>query len=292
MSWYNNDSNLHEEISLVKHKLAILTLAVMAFALNAAPAAAQGPGASSDDETPTFRAERAPVAPVDEAKSAQGKRLQLAPIGLEEHIVATGVPAGGFAEVVPAPPRLVALAHRVKFGTMPINSKYGLRRDPITGSARMHTGIDLKAGYGRSVGASLGGKVLFAGYRGGYGKLVILDHGKGIATFYAHLSEISVTIGQRLASGQTVGLVGSTGRSTGPHLHYEVRAQGRPLDPSALITFQGKSIFANGKLVSGPAIEGGDEVVAKAKGGKPAPPEVPLAQILEMSVSEDVIDDQ
>jgi murein DD-endopeptidase MepM/ murein hydrolase activator NlpD len=278
---------------LVIQKVATLTLAAVVFALNAIPAAAQGPGASLDDDTPTLvlSKDRAP-APSTVVRAADPKRPQLAPIGVEEHLFEANIPAGSVAEIVPAPPRLVAMVNRSKFGAIPINSKFGLRRDPITGSARMHTGVDLKATYGRSVGASLGGKVLYAGHRGGYGNLVILDHGKGISTFYAHLSQISVTVGQRVAMGQSVGRVGSTGRSTGPHLHYEVRAQGAPLDPSALITFQGKSIFANGRLVSGPAIEGGDEVVAKAKDGKPAPPEVPLAQIFEMSVSEDVIDGQ
>ena len=143
--------------------------------------------------------------------------------------------------------------------TAHVNSGFGYRRDPISGAGRMHTGVDLKASYGESIGASLGGRIAFAGYRGGYGNLVVVDHGRGIATYYAHLLSISVSTGQTVVPGQSVGLAGSTGRSTGPHLHYEVRANGVPLNPSATITFKGAQIFADGRAVSGKPVDGGDE---------------------------------
>src|SRR5262249_49790470 len=147
-------------------------------------------------------------------------------------------------------------------GALQVNSGFGIRRDPFTGAARMHTGVDLKATFGQSVGAALGGRIIYASYRGGYGNLVIVDHGPGSATMYGHLSSIAVAVGQRVVVGQTVGYVGSTGRSTGPHLHYEVRARGHALDPSSVITFKGASIYANGRLVDGTTEEGGDEEVA------------------------------
>ena len=263
---------------MVNRILVKLTLATIVCAATAPFVSAQSAGASGD-ETPTFVLSNPLVEPVEEARPKAKKGVQLAPIGIDENAVGGAIPEGGFAEVVPAAPKLVALAHRGRssLSVLPVNSSFGYRRDPITGSSRMHTGVDLKASYGRTVGASLGGKVLYAGYRGGYGNLVIVDHGKGIATFYAHLSQIAVSVGQRVVTGQKIGAVGSTGRSTGPHLHYEVRAWGTPLDPSAQITFKGRSVLANGRLVEGPAIEGGDEAVAtKTKEGKPVPPPPPL----------------
>lgn len=112
-----------------------------------------------------------------------------------------------------------------------ISSRYGTRRDPFTGRAAVHGGIDYKARRGTPVLATATGKVVKAGRHGGYGKLVEIDHGNGITTRYAHLSRIKVKIGQRVKKGGVVGKVGSTGRSTGPHLHYEVRRSGRTMNP-------------------------------------------------------------
>jgi len=112
-----------------------------------------------------------------------------------------------------------------------ISSRFGSRRDPFTGKRAVHGGLDFKARTGSKVIATASGKVTKAGRLGGYGKLVEIDHGGGITTRYAHLSRIKVRVGQWVKRGARIGNVGSTGRSTGPHLHYEVRRRGRVLDP-------------------------------------------------------------
>lgn len=112
-----------------------------------------------------------------------------------------------------------------------INSDYGMRNHPILNTRRMHTGIDLAASKGTTVKAAKAGKVIFTGWNGAYGQVVVLDHGGGISTMYAHLSSISVSVGQEVTQGKKVGGAGSTGWSTGPHLHFEVRVNGSPANP-------------------------------------------------------------
>ncbi len=114
-----------------------------------------------------------------------------------------------------------------------LTSPFGPRISPISGREETHEGMDLAAPEGSPVAAAKSGVVAFAGERGGYGNLVVLEHGDGTSTWYGHLSEIEVTEGQRVDAGQTLALVGSTGDSTGPHLHFELRdASGRPVDPA------------------------------------------------------------
>lgn len=113
----------------------------------------------------------------------------------------------------------------------PLSSRFGVRRDPMGRGLRMHYGIDLPRPYGTPVRASARGVVVFAGWRGGYGNMVDINHGDGVVTRYAHLSRIEVTRSAVVTAGQQVGRVGSTGRSTGSHLHYEVRVNGRAVDP-------------------------------------------------------------
>ncbi|MCU0790146.1 MAG: peptidoglycan DD-metalloendopeptidase family protein [Nitratireductor sp.] len=117
----------------------------------------------------------------------------------------------------------------------PLSSPFGARSDPFFGHQAMHTGLDFRASTGTPVYATAGGKVIDAGRNGGYGKMVEIDHGNGIVTRYAHLSRISVESGQKIARGAKVGEVGSTGRSTGPHLHYEVRRHGQAVDPAVFL---------------------------------------------------------
>lgn len=113
----------------------------------------------------------------------------------------------------------------------PITSPFGYRVHPILGTSRFHSGLDFGVGYGTPVGAADNGLVIHSGWYGGYGNTIILDHGSGWTTLYAHASSLNVSQGQSVKRGQTVSFVGSTGMSTGPHLHFEVRYQGNPIDP-------------------------------------------------------------
>ncbi|MFM7424253.1 MAG: murein hydrolase activator EnvC family protein [Elainella sp.] len=112
-----------------------------------------------------------------------------------------------------------------------LTSGFGYRMHPILGYSRFHSGLDFGADYGTPIRAAAPGKVLFAGWYGGYGQTVILDHGNNITTLYGHTSEIYVQEGQRVQRGTPIAAVGSTGLSTGPHLHFEVRVAGSPVDP-------------------------------------------------------------
>ncbi|WP_425291495.1 M23 family metallopeptidase [Aquamicrobium lusatiense] len=112
-----------------------------------------------------------------------------------------------------------------------VTSTFGVRRDPLIGSAAFHSGMDFRAPVGMEARASAAGTVVKAGWNGGYGRMVEIDHGQGFSTRYAHLSRISVSEGQNVEAGDIVGRTGNTGRSTGPHLHYEVRQNGTPLNP-------------------------------------------------------------
>ena len=184
-----------------------------------------------------------------------------------------------FGAVIPPPPHVAVAGRRRPGGTgdfaarpaaasrLAVNSAFGLRSDPITGSLRMHTGVDLQAAFGSSVGASMSGRVWFAGTRSGYGNLVVLDHGSGVATFYAHLSSIAVTSGEEVAAGQLIGYVGSTGRSTGPHLHYEVRANGHPVDPSSRISVSDGQIAVEGRAFGRAGTWDGPVELPRAPGG-------------------------
>lgn len=113
----------------------------------------------------------------------------------------------------------------------PVTSPFGYRTHPIFGGTRLHSGIDIGAPYGAPVIAADGGTVVFAGVMSGYGNAIVVDHGGGLATTYNHLSAFGVSDGQRVGRGQYVAAVGCTGYCTGPHLHFEVRVNGTPVDP-------------------------------------------------------------
>ena len=131
---------------------------------------------------------------------------------------------------------LVFLPVRVPIsGEIDISSPFGARVDPFLHVAALHTGIDFRGEVGDPVRATAAGTVTAAGWSGGYGKMVEIDHGNGLSTRYGHLSQISVDIGDKIRVGQTVGRVGSTGRSTGPHVHYETRVDGEAVDPQRFL---------------------------------------------------------
>ena len=116
-----------------------------------------------------------------------------------------------------------------------LSSSFGPRIHPIFGTARLHAGMDLAAPSGTPIGAAGLGTVVTAGVLGGYGNAVVIDHGGGLSTLYAHQSALNVTVGQVVVPSQVIGLVGSTGNSTGPHLHFEVRVFGTPVDPISFL---------------------------------------------------------
>ena len=119
----------------------------------------------------------------------------------------------------------------------PVSSAFGMRNDPINGTPRFHKGIDLAAPAGSPVVAALPGRVISAGYESGYGNSVLVDHDGGLRTRYGHLASINVKAGDLVTSDDTLGKVGSTGRSTGAHLHFEVIRMGTPVDPAKIAAF-------------------------------------------------------
>jgi len=129
----------------------------------------------------------------------------------------------------PIAPPVKAVAYR-------INSPFGLRKLAIEAKARAHKGVDVAAPTGTGVFATTEGKVLRAGYQaGGYGNFIELQHPNGMTSLYAHLSRIDVHSGKTVTAGERIGLVGSTGYSTGPHLHFEVRRNGGQVDPAKIV---------------------------------------------------------
>jgi murein DD-endopeptidase MepM/ murein hydrolase activator NlpD len=216
-------------------------------------ALAQAPQ-NPDSQVPTFQKEiKAAPAPVP--SDAVPQLRPVAPV----LVVSGDAPVPGDARIVPPPPRLLArAAGRIAVPSalgassyraadaalstpLQVNSGFGYR------GGRRHNGIDFQASWGDSVGASMAGTVVFAGIKRGYGNLLILDHGHGVTTYYAHLSAMYVGLGQTIAAGQVIGAIGTTGRSSGPHLHYEVRINGDPVNPNAVIMFDTEGVTVDGE---------------------------------------------
>jgi murein DD-endopeptidase MepM/ murein hydrolase activator NlpD len=118
-----------------------------------------------------------------------------------------------------------------------ITGRFGERMDPFSGEGAFHTGVDISASYGEAVRATADGVVLEAGDHGGYGRLVIVDHGFGLTTWYGHLSSYNVPPGIHVKRGEVIGFVGVSGRSTGPHVHYEVRINDAPVNPMRYLRY-------------------------------------------------------
>ena len=188
----------------------------------AAAAAVPAQSSYSDDDGPAELQDQSPVI-FGRALDLQGNPLRQR--STLWHKAASGLFAPGFHSgpfVRPA---------GLPVRTNAISSSFGTRWHPLLGGYRFHAGIDLAAAMGAPIFATSSGTVAAAGWCGGYGNCVTIDHGDGCFTLYGHLSRVDVATGQRVGSGQALGLVGSTGNSTGPHLHYEVRINGRPVDP-------------------------------------------------------------
>ena len=145
------------------------------------------------------------------------------------------------------------LARKTVPTTMPVtggyySSNYGYRLDPITGHSEFHTGVDIVAGIGTKVVAAAGGVVSYSGTMPEYGNVVDVDHDNGLTSRYAHLSKRLVKAGDVVMKGQLIALVGNTGRTTGPHLHFEVREKGIPLNPNKFLAIGKREVLLNAAL--------------------------------------------
>ncbi|MXP41603.1 peptidoglycan DD-metalloendopeptidase family protein [Altererythrobacter soli] len=185
----------------------------------------------------TTRNERQPLRNVPPPAVRITVGAENADVGPVRYAVRSPVAGSALAVSFAASPLLREIGGPAAFPTMlpiaaaSLTSGFGMRYHPIHGGSRFHSGIDLAAPAGSPLKATLGGVVKTAGWSGGYGLLVTIAHGGGVETRYAHLSRLNVTAGQAIEQGDVIGFVGSTGNSTGPHVHYEVRSNGAPLDP-------------------------------------------------------------
>jgi murein DD-endopeptidase MepM/ murein hydrolase activator NlpD len=190
--------------------------------------AAPQPALAADDRLPPPRV-RIAIGPEHVAAGAARYAARTAAPGKAAIVEfsATPPPPPGVAGAVGGLPAGLPLA------SARLTSGFGWRTHPLSGAWRPHSGVDLAAPYGSPIVATAGGVVGTAGWSGGYGLLVAVSHGDGVQTRYGHMSRLAVAPGQQVAAGQVIGYVGSTGDSTGPHLHYEVRIDGRAIDPLA-----------------------------------------------------------
>jgi murein DD-endopeptidase MepM/ murein hydrolase activator NlpD len=133
------------------------------------------------------------------------------------------VSTGGLGDLTSTPSLWPVIGH--------LTGTFGERMDPFSGEGAFHTGVDIATQYGDAVRAAGDGIVVEAGDRSGYGRVVVVDHGRGVTTWYGHLSSFNVIVGEQIRRGDTIGNVGVSGRSTGPHVHYEVRINGAPVNP-------------------------------------------------------------
>jgi len=232
--------------------VAVATAPAVSGSIAAPVGVAEAPPAQAAGATPP-----APAVTVAGARSggiAQFERV-LASAGVDvahlfaQYGVRTGeggpfipAPRGQHSDTTLSPEKLAALQSLVKvlpvsapLVSYEIGSGFGVRGDPINGRSAFHTGLDFRAPYMSPVYATAPGEVTYSGYRDDYGKVVEIDHGNGIATRYAHLHRQTVSVGQHVAAHTQIGFLGSTGRATGPHVHYEVLVNGEPQDPEKFL---------------------------------------------------------
>ena len=149
---------------------------------------------------------------------------------------------------------IAAIPSYVPVKSYSFSSPFGVRSDPFNGRTAMHAGLDMSGSQGEPIYAAADGDVVTGGRSGAYGNLVELDHGKGLATRYGHLSAILVHPGEHVRQGQLIARMGSTGRSTGTHLHYEIRLDGRAINPRPFLEASGYMLAAQGREAQGPAL--------------------------------------
>ena len=166
-----------------------------------------------------------------------------APIIVKRSTNAIMIPADGAASVSKSSSDSKYEERPTVSSSVSVGSVFGYRRDPFTRRAKFHSGVDLKARWGDPVGASQAGIVQFAGWYHGYGNMIIVAHGGGVTTHYAHLSSFDVEAGAHVERGTIIGRAGSTGRATSPHLHYEVRLDGNPLNPFQPLALESSSDY-------------------------------------------------
>jgi murein DD-endopeptidase MepM/ murein hydrolase activator NlpD len=190
--------------------------AVLAARLDVVPATASVANSSSETSS------GGPLIAIDglDRMEADLDRLQGTFEGLSDALVRQEVEDMAFPNRLP-----------VAGGSVPVSSNFGTRHDPFTGRLARHTGLDIPARHGTPILASGGGRVIFAGYKGAYGLAAVIDHGDGLSTLYGHASKLLVRTGDVVLPQQKIALVGSTGRSTGPHLHFEVIRKGQRVEP-------------------------------------------------------------
>jgi murein DD-endopeptidase MepM/ murein hydrolase activator NlpD len=223
-----------------------------------------GPSQSTDDPArPEMLISDAPPQPEDQSRSV-AQLVRQAVDEIRRLLASTGLNVdrlfpqlaqdrGGVGGPFVAPPRgdqpngttpdkmeelrslMKSLPLSVPLDNFQLESRFGPRHDPFNHRSAFHTGIDLSAPYMSPVHATAAGTVTYAGYRSDYGKVVEIDHGNGIATLYAHLHRYIVSVGQRVAEHEQIGFLGSSGRSSGPHVHYEIRVNDEPQDPEKFI---------------------------------------------------------
>lgn len=202
-------------------------LAAAAFASSAAPAFANN---SAADIAAPLRAAQAAKSGAD-AGDVEFRQLFASWQQLDNAIVLPGTPAASTGTV--ARRGSASIPSIMPVETSRLSSSYGMRNHPVLGGRRAHKGIDLAAPTGTPIHATADGVVEMADWFGGYGLYVQLGHGGDLETRYGHMSRIAVAPGQSVRKGEIIGYVGSTGRSTGPHLHYEVRVNGEAVNPTA-----------------------------------------------------------
>jgi murein DD-endopeptidase MepM/ murein hydrolase activator NlpD len=166
-----------------------------------------------------------------------------APVIVKRNTNAIMIPVDGASPVSKASSDSKYEERPVVSSSVSVGSVFGYRLDPFTRRAKFHSGVDIKARWGDPVGASQAGVVQFAGWYHGYGNMIIVAHGGGVTTHYAHLSSFDVEAGARVERGTIIGRAGSTGRATSPHLHYEVRLDGNPLNPFQPLALESSSDY-------------------------------------------------